>query len=157
MRVDILVAHHGKHELDRCLRVGATYLCARCAGMYPAMALGLWATLSGVGMNDGTAEVAARVGLSAIGVGAWGLDRIRPLRFRGANVVRVLAGAVLGVSLGAMLGRHFLEPFRPDVVGQIVVVTILGAAFVLVDLLARRTVRKGRDTEETSPPGVRAP
>ncbi len=140
MRVDILFTHHGTHELDRCIKLGRAYVCARCAGMYPAMALGLWATLSG-------AELGARLiyGLSAAGVAAWGVERLRPFRFQGANVLRASGGAVLGLALGNLLGRHFVEPFEPRVVGQIVLLVAMAAGFLLVDLLARRPVRKPCD------------
>jgi hypothetical protein len=157
MRVETLFAHHGTHQLDRCIKVGATHVCARCAGMYPAMALGAWLTLSGAAGPGGTAELVLRYALSALGVAAWGVDRLRPLGFRRANVARVALGAALGLGLGLMLGRHVVEPFRPDVVRQIVLVTILGAAFLAIDLLRGRTVRKGRDREETSSQGAGAP
>lgn len=141
MRVDILLTHHGTHQLDRCIKVGRAYLCARCAGMYPAMALGLWAGLSGrLELGD-----PVTYGLSVAGVSAWGVERIRPLRFGGANLLRAGGGAILGVALGALLARHFVEPFGPRVVGQIVLIVVLSAAFGLVDLLARRPVRKLRD------------
>jgi hypothetical protein len=141
MRVDILLTHHGTHQLDRCIKVGRAYLCARCAGMYPAMALGLWGTLSGrLELGD-----LLTYGLSAAGVAAWGVERVRPVRFRGANVLRALAGAALGLALGVLLAGHFVEPFGPRVVGQIVLIVVLAAGFGLVDLLARRPVRKLRD------------
>jgi len=153
MRVDILFTHHGTHELDRCIKLGRATLCARCAGMYPAMALGLWATLSG------RADLGPVVsyGLSAAGVAAWGVERLRPFRFEGANVLRVAGGAVLGLALGNLLGRHFVEPFEPRVVGQIVLLVAMTAGFLLVDLLARRPVRSLRDDDENRSPGAGAP
>jgi len=151
--VDILIAHHRTHQLDRCIKVRGLHVCARCAALYPAMALGLWAALAHPAAPVTRAELGARLALSVVGVAAWGVEHVRPLRFRGANAVRMGFGALLGLALGVMLGRHFVEPYRPDVVGQIVVISVLAGAFVLVDLLARRTVRKGRDREETSPLG----
>lgn len=144
MRVDILLAHHGTHELDRCIKVGRTYLCARCAGMYPAMAVALWWTLSGRGPIGDVATYA----MAAIGVSAWGIEKLRPMRHRGANVARVAAGAVLGVALGAMLAQHLVEPFAPRVVRVIVLIVALAAGFAGVDLLASRAVRKTRDCDE---------
>lgn len=156
MRVDILLTHHGTHQLDRCIKVGRAYLCARCAGMYPALAIGLWMTLSGSPDLELGAPFA--YGMSAVGVTAWGIERLRPVRFVRANLARAFFGAVLGLGIGAMLGRHFREPFAPAVVGQIVLIASLAVGFCLVDLLGSKAVRKHRDCDENHPsPGAGLP
>ncbi len=130
-----LLAHHHPHELDRCYQfwVGPhpLWICARCAGLIPALLVGLglqliWAQPSGpwdvfwLGVLPWPALVdwgRARLGYSA-----------------GRNIVRSLTGLALGLSMGRSAYLHGTEPFHPWVCWQL---GLLGFCWISVEILAR--------------------
>jgi hypothetical protein len=114
-------------------------LCARCLGLYPALATALVFRL-GIGAREAAWDSAVIFGLGAFGVVAWGLDRLRLIRV--GNMVRATAGAMLGLSLGWMLALHFREPFAPAVVGHIAMIVSLFSLFSLLGVRLDRKVAR---------------
>jgi uncharacterized membrane protein len=106
------LAHHRPEAAERCVHLPLgpvrIALCARCIGLYPALAVVL------------VAQGAARLGragavdwwlcLSGLPPALldWGLSVLG--RARGTNAMRALTGVVLGVSLGRGFWLYFRDP-----------------------------------------------
>lgn len=130
-----LLAHQRPEAIHRCLRLrvgqGALYLCARCVGLYPALAAAAAARLALPGPPGALGHPALRLGVPLAGGAAWvaeqaGIELGRPLR--------VLSGALLGLGLGWAIGLHLVEPWPVELME-------IGAALALVaalGMLARR-------------------
>lgn len=145
----IILSHHRSDELDRCIRLGPIHLCARCTGLYPALAAVLWLRL-GQPEHGNAWDGAVMFGLGAIGMLGWGAERSGRVRL--GNPARVGAGVVLGAALGWMLAVHFREPFAPPVVGQIAMIVAIWVAAEIsrrLDLTGGRHVRRACDGRET--------
>ncbi len=106
-----LLSHHAAAERHRCHRLtvgGRTlYLCARCSGVYPGIALGLAAFLLGVG-RGAWLPVVALFPLPALA--DWAVTTLGERR--GTNARRTATGALLGVAYGLAL-PWFLTTRRP--------------------------------------------
>jgi uncharacterized membrane protein len=117
----VLLSHHRDDQLHLCYRLSlgrrTLHLCARCAGLYPALALTL---------------VAGRLGPVWPWWLEWGLMFLAPLpalvewgttvatgRPDRANPVRTLTGLGLGVGLGANLVVNTRELAGPAVSAQL--------------------------------------
>jgi hypothetical protein len=93
----LLLAHHGPEEYDRCYLVGRVHLCARCAGLYPALALMLALEISGV-VRDVRVEWALLYVLPLPAVVSWARRRLAGAS--GSNPLATVTGALLGIALG---------------------------------------------------------
>jgi len=107
------LAHHRREQLQRCLLLPLggdrrLALCARCTGLYPALAVAL---LLQALLRLGPAGAADWV-LVLSGVFPalfdWGLSWLG--RRRGSNALRLATGVVLGLSLGRGLWLYFRDP-----------------------------------------------
>jgi uncharacterized membrane protein len=107
------LAHHRRDQLERCLLVPLggdrrLALCARCLGLYPALALAL---LLQARLRLGPAGTADWV-LALSGVFPalfdWGLSWLG--RRRGSNALRLATGLLLGLSLGRGFWLYFRDP-----------------------------------------------
>jgi hypothetical protein len=95
--LDFLLAHHRPDEYDRCYAVGAVHLCARCAGLYPALLLLLALQLTGL-VGSLRAEWAVLFLLPVPAVFSWARHRLTGAA--GSNPIATVTGALLGVALG---------------------------------------------------------
>ena len=133
--IDFLLAHHRPEEYDRCYALGGVHLCARCAGLYPVLALVLGLQLAGV-VGAVRAEWAVLYLLPVPAVFSWARRRLTGAA--GSNPVSTLTGALLGVALGRglylYLRDHRSVAFWALAGGLVVVV-------LTVELLARLKIR----------------
>jgi uncharacterized membrane protein len=111
--LDLLVSHHPVHQLDRCYRVNAKgrslFICARCLGLYPVLALTLAVSLSvGPGWEVSPWVMAI---LCVPALSDWGIARIGLAD--GANSIRTATGALAGLGLGLSLPGYFRNPSNP--------------------------------------------
>ena len=95
--LDFFLAHHRPDEYDRCYAVGGLHLCARCVGLYPALALLLALQLTGV-VGAVRAEWAVLYLLPLPAIFSWARRRLTGAA--GSNPVSTVTGALLGVALG---------------------------------------------------------
>jgi hypothetical protein len=129
--LDFLLAHHRPEEYDRCYAVGGLHVCARCAGLYPALLLLLALQLTGV-VGAIRAEWAVLFLLPVPAVFSWARRRLTGAA--GSNPVSTVTGALLGVALGRgiylYLHDHGSVAFWAQAAGLVVVV-------LTVEILAR--------------------
>ncbi|NHN48583.1 DUF2085 domain-containing protein [Halostella sp. JP-L12] len=126
-----LLSHHDADERDRChaLRVrGRTVrLCARCAGIYPGIALGLWIA--------GGSRWAAPLSLIAV-LPAFALVDWAASAFAGAdggNAVRTATGALLGLGYAFGAVRLLRDPPAPGVLAVGVAYALVAATLLTVE------------------------
>jgi hypothetical protein len=121
--LDFLLAHHRPEEHDRCYAVGGLHLCARCAGLYPALALVLALQLTGV-VGTIRAQWAVLYLLPMPAIFSWARRRLTGSA--GSNPVSTVTGALLGVALGrgifVYLHDHGSVAFWAQAAGLVVVV-----------------------------------
>lgn len=151
-RWGVLLSHARPGELDRCLAVPLggrrVHLCARCAGLYPALALGLWARLAAAGWVEDRPwlAVALRLGVPLAGGAAWALEQAGlalPRSGAIARAARTASGVALGAGLGWVLGLHLRSPWPRELIE-------LGAGLVVI-LVAGVIARTLRATREKTP------
>ncbi|MHB1847153.1 MAG: hypothetical protein ACYCWW_20200 [Deltaproteobacteria bacterium] len=106
MRPSLLLSHHRGPGLERCFRIGAIRLCARCSGLWPALVLGmalqrLWLPPPG--------RLSVAVDLGLLWPGLWDFARGLRRPDLGTNLGRFGIGALagLGLSRAAVAGRVF--------------------------------------------------
>lgn len=97
-----LLSHHEPADWDRCyaptLRGRRVRLCARCLGVYPGIAVGLFATAAALPLLTGAIAVTA---LPLPALLDWTTTTFTPRR--GSNSVRTVTGAALGYAYGVGL------------------------------------------------------
>jgi hypothetical protein len=129
------LAHHQAHQLSRCYQVWwgerPVWLCARCAGLYPALLLGLGAQL--VGRWPAADWEALWLGAASLPA-LWDWAEARLGGSPGNNPRRTWTGALLGLALGRSAGLHGLSPFHPLAWGHL---GMLCMVVVGVELVAR--------------------
>ena len=133
--LDFLLAHHRPAEYDRCYELGGLHVCARCAGLYPALALVLGLQLAGI-VDTVRAQWAVLYLLPVPAIFSWARRRLTGAG--GSNPVSTVTGALLGVALGRgiylYLHDHRSVAFWALAAGLVVVV-------LTVEFLARRKIR----------------
>ena len=133
--LDFFLAHHRAEEYDRCYRIGGLHLCARCAGLYPALLVVFGLHLGGL-VDTVRAEWAVLFLLPVPAIFSWARRRLTGAA--GSNPVSTVTGALLGVALGRgiylYLRDHRSVAFWALAGGLVVVV-------LTVELLARMKIR----------------
>lgn len=113
-RYVMLLAHHRSDQGHRCLTlpVAGTSLaiCARCAGLYPALliGLGLQALLDRGRLGD--LDLYLVLAASAPGLLDFGLGLLDPRS--GSNLRRLATGVLLGLGLSRSLWLHARDPWE---------------------------------------------
>jgi uncharacterized membrane protein len=112
--LDLLFSHHPVHQLNRCYRVHfgsrSLFICARCMGLYPVLAVALVVSLS-AGPGWGVSPwVMALFCVPALV--DWGVARIGLAE--GVNTVRIATGALAGLGFGLGLPGYFRNPSDPN-------------------------------------------
>ncbi len=108
----MVLAHHHPEHLDRCLLLplGGRRLaiCARCAALYPTLALGLLlqraAHLPALGLADWLLTISGILPALL----DWGLNWTG--RRRGTNAMRLATGALLGLALARSIWLYLHDP-----------------------------------------------
>lgn len=102
-----LLSHHDPEEWNRCyaptLLGRRVRLCARCFGVYPGIAVGLFAFSTTLPVPTGIAAVAA---LPLPALLDWALTAFTDRQ--GSNPLRTATGAALGYAYGLGLGILFV-------------------------------------------------
>ena len=121
--LDFLLAHHRPEEYDRCYALGGLHVCARCAGLYPALLVMLALQLKGL-VGPLRAEWAVLFLLPVPAVFSWARRRLTGAA--GSNPFATVTGALLGVALGRglflYLHDHGSVAFWAQAAGLVVVV-----------------------------------
>jgi len=127
-----LLSHHEPGERDRCHAVWLpgrdrpVRLCARCAGVYPGIALGVAAAATA---PVPTLPLVAL--LPAPALADWATTALAGRR--GSNAVRTLTGVALGAGYGVGLVALTRPPLRPPVVAVGVAYALLAGALLALD------------------------
>jgi uncharacterized membrane protein len=137
-----LLSHHEPEASHRChapvVFGRRVRLCARCSGIYPAIAAGLATFLFGPARLSGIAVVAA---LPLLALLDWTATAFTPRR--GSNWVRTATGAALGYGYSVGLGRLFLAGDRR----VLAVGVAYGAVAAVLLAIHRRAGGTGADVD----------
>lgn len=105
---EYLLSHHTRDERHRCYAPSLfgrqVHLCARCSGIYPGIALGLLAGVTGL------TALPELLLIAVLPIGAlvdWTVTEFTDRE--GFNVVRTVTGGLLGFAYGLGLVALFLE------------------------------------------------
>lgn len=110
------LSHHRFAERHACFVCGPVFLCARCLGTYPVLLLVLAYQLRRPFAPPSLpADPFILYGLALPAVLDWSAGQL--LRWRGHNGVRLVTGALLGVSLGRAVYMNMRHPGLPLVYG----------------------------------------
>lgn len=132
------LSHHPPDELDRCYRLGAVHVCARCLGTYPVMFAAIVAQVALRFPLEHPLDVPLCVALVLPATIDWALGRFDPHRF--SNAWRTLTGILLGLGLGRSLFIHLQRPMPTALVAQGLVVT--GIALPVIFIAYRQKRRR---------------
>ncbi len=132
------LSHHPPDELDRCYRLGAVHVCARCLGTYPVMFAAIVAQVALRFPLEHPLDVPLCVALVLPATIDWALGRFDPHRF--SNAWRTLTGIFLGLGLGRSLFIHLQRPMPTALVAQGLVVT--GIALPVIFIAYRQKRRR---------------
>lgn len=119
------LAHHDDAHAARCVRIGAIYVCRRCAVLYPGMLIVAAVQLAG--------GVPSPVGVALMWmmplpvVIEWIAEHVARVAYSAKRQVATTAAA--SVSFGVALGRHLRHPFE-------MAATLPAVTFTVVCLVA---------------------
>jgi len=105
LRAPLWLAHHRPGQLDRCVRVGNTAVCRRCAVLYPCVVV-CWITLVWLNPSATTLVLAGWI-LPLPMVADWVLEHLGRAHHSPARLIAVTLLAAPG--LGALLALHSRE------------------------------------------------
>lgn len=144
-----LVAHHWPGQLSRCYRIWLgrrpVWFCARCAGLYPVLALVLTVLLF-LRPAPGRLDLVWLFLLPLPALVDWARSRLTP--WEGANWLRSLTGAMLGVSLARTVQLNMVDPGHWLVVAQL---GSLVAIVLAVEVWARLRAARQRPAAGDGP------
>ncbi len=143
-----MLSHCRPEDLHRCLFVSflgvSIHLCARCAGLYPALALALVARLAHLWVPE-TADLLLRIVLPVVGAAAWGLEQAGAPALPLPRASRVLSGCMIGLGLGWVLGLHLRQPWPSELIRLMIALSLIGALGLLARLVRTPLGAEGRD------------
>lgn len=130
------LSHHPPEELDRTWKLGRLHVCARCAGVYPVLFLGLLLQF----MRNAPLQLRldGLMGMALIlpALLDWAYGRWRP--HAGSNFWRTFTGVLLGAALARSIYVHLQRPFPPILVGQLALVGVVVAGVLLLGFFTPR-------------------
>ncbi|MCA3014066.1 MAG: DUF2085 domain-containing protein [Myxococcaceae bacterium] len=130
------LSHHFADEHHRCYRLGGWLVCARCAGVYPALALVFGLQALARAPLDLPLDVPVGLALSVPATLDWAVGRWRPHLF--SNAWRSFTGLLLGAALGRSLYVHVQRPLPAVLLAQTVLVTAVAVPVILATWRHRR-------------------
>lgn len=128
-----LLSHHFADELNRCFVVGPVHLCARCAGLYPVLALTLALNVLAKLPQELFVDPVWIFLLPAPAFFDWRLGRFDPSH--GSNRRRLVTGLLAGIGFGRAL--YVLSRF-PDDPRPWALFGVIGVLALLVERRARQ-------------------
>ncbi len=129
------LSHHHHDELDRCYRVGALHVCARCLGTYPVLFAALVAQFALHAPLSHPLDVLLGAGAVLPATLDWAWGRFHPHAF--TNLWRTTTGVLLGLGLGRSLFIHLQQPWPQVLLAQSAVVTVVAVPVILATYLRR--------------------
>ncbi|MFZ5471016.1 MAG: DUF2085 domain-containing protein [Myxococcota bacterium] len=124
------LSHHHPEEFHRTYLLGQIRICARCLGTYPVLFAAVSVQLFLRAPLLAPFDPFLAVALTLPALIDWVVGRFRP--HAGANWLRTLTGALLGLALGRTLFVHLFRPFHPSLLLQLGVVTAIALPVILV-------------------------
>ena len=132
------LSHHHPDALHRCYRIGSVWLCARCVGLYVGMFVTFAIQVTLAMPLFFALDPTFAVLLTLPSLVDWAIGQFWPRA--SSNLVRSTTGALLGVALGRTLFVHFHTPFPIALKLQMILVTAMALAVILISY-TRRVVR----------------
>ncbi len=129
-----LLSHHPRGQLDRTVALGAVRVCARCLGTYPTLVIALVLQLLAQAPLESPLDPVLALGLVSPALVDWAWGCFDPRS--GTNRLRLLTGALLGLSLARTLYVHLHRPYHPWLLAQLGLVA--GVAIPVLVLTWRR-------------------
>jgi len=126
------LSHHSPAEYHRTYALGRLRVCARCAGLYPALLAALGAQFAARAPLASAWDLPLGVGLLAPALVDWAVGQARP--GAGSNGWRTATGVLLGLALGRTLYVHFQRPWPQALVAQAALVTAVAVPVILLRL-----------------------
>lgn len=144
-----MLAHHFRGQLHHCYQIWlgdkALWICSRCLGLYPVLAVVLIIQLF-FPVQAGWYDILWLFLAPLPALVDWGLSRIG--LWRGSNLSRTLTGALMGVSLARTVYLNI-----QDTLGFLVIMQLVSFIVVVggVELLSRnRTLsQRGHNADRT--------
>ena len=130
------LSHHHQDELNRCYRVGAVHVCARCLGTYPVLFTAFFLQFALRAPLDHPLDVPLVLALTVPALADWAYGRFRPQA--GTNAWRTLTGVALGLALARALFVHVQRPLPPSLLAQAGLVTAVAGPVILATYRRRR-------------------
>ncbi len=131
-----LAHHHLEDCTNKCLVISGTYVCSRCAGLYPFVVVGLLVGLMWP-VSEHMAAMLYYIGASPAWI-QWASEELGlyPVDSR-TRWVRFFTAWPAGWSLGLLLSGHLRVPWNPDFLNAMAVTAVI--SFLV--LLASHTIR----------------
>lgn len=130
------LAHHHEGELNRCFKLGNTYVCARCLGTYPVLFAAFFIQFAVRAPLEHPLDLPLALALTVPALADWAYGRFRP--HSGGNALRFLTGIALGLGLGRTLFVHVQRPLPPALLAQLALVTAVAGPVILATYRRRR-------------------
>ena len=145
------LAHHYPEDYRRCYPIGSVRICARCAGLYPALLAGLALQIGLGATTRWPREEWIVLALTLPAVADWAIGRFDPAS--GTNLIRSATGILLGVALSRTIYLNMVHPAN-----WLSVTHFAGLAVIagIVEVLARPH-RLRKRLERGGPLGVEGP
>lgn len=121
MTSPLWLSHHHEDQADRCLRVGRSHVCRRCAVLYPGMLVVAAIQLAGWIPRD--LGVVLMWVLPLAVVGEWIAEHLGGVAYSASR--QVVTTGLASVAFGVALGRHVRHPFEAAATAPAVVFTVL--------------------------------
>lgn len=118
-----LLSHHRDAHLSRAWNLGGLRVCARCLGLYPTLALGLWVQHHLGAPALWEHDFLFVIGLTAPGLWDWARGVEAPES--GTNALRTFTGVLLGAALARSVHVHLQNPLPWILLLQLGVIAVV--------------------------------
>ena len=131
-----LAHHHPEDCPQKCLVISGSYVCSRCAGLYPFVVVGLVVGLLWP-VSAHTAALVYYMGASPAWI-QWATEEmgLYPLTQR-TKWIRFFTAWPAGWGLGLILSTHMREPWNSSFTHAMVITAVLSSAVLLISGILR--------------------